>query len=240
MFCISRLLKLSFIAVLLLSTNLFADETEIDNAIASLQGNLDVSNADSELNNIIESLQKKVNEIQSKKDVSEQFAEKSDTEKRNSKWNYKQIYDEVEDNIIVLSYLNSDNAEDTGFVYGKQRATVAIKNKQDTGILNDRIIVGFENTGLVDVCIDGCWLRVRFDDKPAKWYKAEYATPALYTIASDIDYINDDAQLKYNDDFLLNLYNSQKILIKLPLFNGNTITYRFDTKGLDKNRMGEK
>lgn len=173
-------------------------------------------------------------------DVSKQFVAKNDAEKRGSKWKYKKGYDEVEDDTITFSYLVSDNEENTGSIYGKQKAAVAIRNVHDTGFFNDEVFIGFNEKGLVEVCVDSCWLRVRFDDKPAKWYKAEYDTPALYTIASSVDYINDSAQLKYDDDFLLNLYNSKRMLVKLPLFDGSTITYRFNLKGLDESKMGAK
>lgn len=173
-------------------------------------------------------------------DVSKRFTAKNDTEKRSSKWKYKKGYDEVEGDVITFSYLVSDNEENTGAIYGKQKAAVVIRNVHDTGFFNDEILIGFDKKGQVEFCIDSCWLRVKFDDKPAKWYKAEYDSPALYTIASSKDYVNDNAKLKYDDDFLLNLYNSKKMLVKLPVFDGNTITYRFNLKGLDKSRMGVK
>lgn len=175
-------------------------------------------------------------------DVSSFFSK--DKELRKSKWQYRTTYDEVEQESTTLSLIKSTNTINMGVTQGgNQNLYIAIHNVHDTGFYNDKLEIGYEK-GLIEVCLDSCWLRARFDDDDARWYKLGYLNPHTYTVSSETNYVDTKnygaTTLKDNDYFLLKLYNSKQLILKIPSFDGNSYTYKFNTQGLNELGMGAK
>lgn len=174
-------------------------------------------------------------------DVSGFFSK--DKELRKSKWQYRTTYDEVEQESTTISIIKSTNTINMGVTQGgNQNLYIAIHNVHDTGFYNDKLEIGYEK-GLIEVCLDSCWLRARFDDD-ARWYKLDYLNPHTYTISSETNYVDTKnygaTTLKDDDYFLLKLYNSKQLILKIPSFDGNSYTYKFNIQGLNELGMGAK
>lgn len=177
-------------------------------------------------------------------DVSNFFTEKSEVDFRNGKWTYRTISNEVEGTQLTLSAIKSTNAENLGIGQGgNQRLNIVIRNNHDTGFYNDSIAIGYDE-GLVEVCMNSCYMRARFDDDEARWYQLDYFSPNGYTIARTENYSDPkmwgDTKLKEDDYFLLKLYNSNSLVVNFPNFDGSNHTYRFDLRGLNAQKMGIK
>lgn len=175
-------------------------------------------------------------------DVSGFFSK--DKELRKSKWQYRTTYDEVEQESTTISIIKSTNTINMGVTQGgNQNLYIAIHNVHDTGFYNDKLEIGYEK-GLIEVCLDSCWLRARFDDDDARWYKLDYLNPHTYTISSETNYVDTKnygaTTLKDDDYFLLKLYNSKQLILKIPSFDGNSYTYKFNIQGLNELGMGAK
>lgn len=177
-------------------------------------------------------------------DVSDFFTEKSEADFKDSKWTYRKTSNEVERTHLTLSTIKSTNAVNLGVGQGgNQRLNIVIRNNHDTGFYNDSIAIGYDE-GLVEVCMNSCYMRARFDDDEARWYQLDYFSPNGYTIARTENYSDPkmwgDTKLKEDDYFLLKLYNSNSLVLNFPNFDGTNHTYRFDLKGLSRQKMGDK
>lgn len=177
-------------------------------------------------------------------DVSDFFNEKSETDFRDSKWTYRKTSNEVERTHLTLSTIKSTNAVNLGIGQGgNQNLQIIIKNSHDTGFYNDEIVIGHDS-GLVEVCMNSCYMRARFDDDEARWYQLDYFSPNAYTLAKVENYsdskTHNNIRLKEDDYFLLKLYNSNSLVLNFPNFDGTNHTYRFDLKGLNQQKMGNK
>lgn len=176
-------------------------------------------------------------------DVSDFFNEKSETDFRDSKWTYRKTSNEVERTYLTLSMIKSTNAVNLGIGQGgNQNLQIIIKNSHDTGFYNDEIVIGHDS-GLVEVCMNSCYMRARFDDE-ARWYQLDYFNPHAYSIAPSENYsdvkMHKETKLKEDDYFLLKLYNSNSLVLNFPNFDGTNHTYRFNLKGLNQQKMGNK
>lgn len=177
-------------------------------------------------------------------DVSDFFNEKSETDFRGSKWTYRKTFNEVERTYLTLSMIKSTNAVNLGIGQGgNQNLQIIIKNSHDTGFYNDEIVIGHDS-GLVEVCMNSCYMRARFDDDEARWYQLDYFNPHAYSIAPSENYsdvkMHKETKLKEDDYFLLKLYNSNYLVLNFPNFDGTNHTYRFNLKGLNQQKMGNK
>ncbi|MPY07445.1 hypothetical protein [Moraxella catarrhalis] len=177
-------------------------------------------------------------------DVSDFFNEKSETDFRDSKWTYRKTSNEVERTYLTLSMIKSTNAVNLGIGQGgNQNLQIIIKNSHDTGFYNDEIVIGHDS-GLVEVCMNSCYMRARFDDDEARWYQLDYFNPHAYSIAPSENYsdvkMHKETKLKEDDYFLLKLYNSNSLVLNFPNFDGTNHTYRFNLKGLNQQKMGNK
>lgn len=177
-------------------------------------------------------------------DVSDFFNEKSETDFRGSKWTYRKTFNEVERAYLTLSMIKSTNAVNLGIGQGgNQNLQIIIKNSHDTGFYNDEIVIGHDS-GLVEVCMNSCYMRARFDDDEARWYQLDYFNPHAYSIAPSENYsdvkMHKETKLKEDDYFLLKLYNSNSLVLNFPNFDGTNHTYRFNLKGLNQQKMGNK
>lgn len=177
-------------------------------------------------------------------DVSDFFNEKSETDFRDSKWTYRKTSNEVERTHLTLSTIKSTNAVNLGIGQGvNQNLLIIVLNEHDTGFYNDSITIGY-NSGLVEVCMNSCYMRARFDDDEARWYQLDYFSPNAYTLAKVENYsdskTHNNIRLKEDDYFLLKLYNSNYLVLNFPNFDGTNHTYRFDLKGLNQQKMGNK
>lgn len=177
-------------------------------------------------------------------DVSDFFNEKSETDFRDSKWTYRKTSNEVERTHLTLSTVKSTNAVNLGIGQGgNQNLLIIVLNEHDTGFYNDSITIGY-NSGLVEVCMNSCYMRARFDDDEARWYQLDYFSPNAYTLAKVENYsdskTHNNIRLKEDDYFLLKLYNSNSLVLNFPNFDGTNHTYRFDLKGLNQQKMGNK
>ncbi|UYZ90520.1 hypothetical protein LP114_05465 [Moraxella bovis] len=177
-------------------------------------------------------------------DVSDFFTEKSEADFKDSKWTYRKTSNEVERTHLTLSTIKSTNAVNLGMGQGgNQRLNIVIKNNHNTGFYNDSIAIGYDD-GLVEVCMNSCYMRAGFDDDEARWYQLDYFSPNGYTIARTENYSDPkmwgDTKLKEDDYFLLKLYNSNSLVLNFPNFDGTNHTYRFDLKGLNQQKMGVK
>lgn len=177
-------------------------------------------------------------------DVSDFFNEKSETDFRDSKWTYRKTSNEVERTHLTLSTIKSTNAVNLGIGQGgNQNLLIIVLNEHDTGFYNDSITIGY-NSGLVEVCMNSCYMRARFDDDEARWYQLDYFSPNAYTLAKVENYFDskthNNIRLKEDDYFLLKLYNSNSLVLNFPNFDGTNHTYRFDLKGLNQQKMGNK
>lgn len=175
-------------------------------------------------------------------DVSDFFSRDKDLHK--NKWQYRTTYDEVERESTTISIIKSTNTINMGITQGgNQNLYIVIHNVHDTGFYNDKLEIGYDKA-LVEVCLDSCWLRARFDDDEARWYKLDYLNPYTYTISSETNYVDTKkygaTSLKDDDYFLLKLYNSKQLILKIPSFDGNSYTYKFDIQGLNELGMGTK
>ena len=177
-------------------------------------------------------------------DVSDFFNEKSETDFRDSKWTYRKTSNEVERTHLTLSTIKSTNAVNLGIGQGgNQNLLIIVLNEHDTGFYNDSITIEY-NSGLVEVCMNSCYMRARFDDDEARWYQLDYFSPNAYTLAKVENYsdskTHNNIRLKEDDYFLLKLYNSNSLVLNFPNFDGTNHTYRFDLKGLNQQKMGNK
>ena len=177
-------------------------------------------------------------------DVSDFFNEKSETDFRDSKWTYRKTSNEVERTYLTLSMIKSTNAVNLGIGQGgNQNLQIIIKNSHDTGFYNDEIVIGHDS-GLVEVCMNSCYMRARFDDDEARWYQLYYFNAHAYSIAPSENYsdvkMHKETKLKEDDYFLLKLYNSNSLVLNFPNFDGTNHTYRFNLKGLNQQKMGNK
>lgn len=177
-------------------------------------------------------------------DVSDFFNEKSETDFRDSKWTYRKTSNEVERTHLTLSTVKSTNAVNLGIGQGgNQNLLIIVLNEHDTGFYNDSITIGY-NSGLVEVCMNSCYMRARFDDDEARWYQLDYFNPHAYSIAPSENYsdvkMHKETKLKEDDYFLLKLYNSNSLVLNFPNFDGTNHTYRFNLKGLNQQKMGNK
>ncbi|UYZ94289.1 hypothetical protein [Moraxella bovis] len=177
-------------------------------------------------------------------DVSDFFTEKSEADFKDSKWTYRKTSNEVERIHLTLSTIKSTNAVNLGIGQGgNQNLLIIILNEHDTGFYNDSITIGY-NSGLVEVCMNSCYMRARFDDDEARWYQLDYFSPNAYTLAKVENYsdskTHNNIRLKEDDYFLLKLYNSNSLVLNFPNFDGTNHTYRFDLKGLNQQKMGDK
>ena len=177
-------------------------------------------------------------------DVSDFFNEKSETDFRGSKWTYRKTFNEVERAYLTISMIKSTNAVNLGIGQGgNQNLQIIIKNSHDTGFYNDEIVIGHDS-GLVEVCMNSCYMRARFDDDEARWYQLDYFNPHAYSIAPSENYsdvkMHKETKLKEDDYFLLKLYNSNSLVLNFPNFDGTNHTYRFNLKGLNQQKMGNK
>lgn len=175
-------------------------------------------------------------------DVSDFFDKKPESDFKGSNWTYKKRYNEVEKTYSTLSTVKSTNAVNLGIGQGgNQRLNIIIANHHNTGFYNDSIVIGYDS-GLVEVCMNSCYMRARFDDDDARWYQLDYFSPNAYTIAKVENYVDSKThngiKLKEDDYFLLKLYNSKSLVLNFPNFNGSNHTYRFNLKGLNRKRMG--
>lgn len=163
---------------------------------------------------------------------------------RDSKWTYRKTSNEVERTYLTLSMIKSTNAVNLGIGQGgNQNLQIIIKNSHDTGFYNDEIVIGHDS-GLVEVCMNSCYMRARFDDDEARWYQLDYFNPHAYSIAPSENYsdvkMHKETKLKEDDYFLLKLYNSNSLVLNFPNFDGTNHTYRFNLKGLNQQKMGNK
>lgn len=163
---------------------------------------------------------------------------------RDSKWTYRKTSNEVERTHLTLSTIKSTNAVNLGIGQGgNQNLLIIVLNEHDTGFYNDSITIGY-NSGLVEVCMNSCYMRARFDDDEARWYQLDYFSPNAYTLAKVENYsdskTHNNIRLKEDDYFLLKLYNSNSLVLNFPNFDGTNHTYRFDLKGLNQQKMGNK
>lgn len=177
-------------------------------------------------------------------DVSEFFEIKSQTEIKNSKRKYQTHTDEVERRKSTVAKLKSTNAINMGIGQGgNQYLYIVIENNHGSGFYNDDIRIGYDDA-LVDVCMDSCYMRARFDDDDAQTYTLDYVNPHIYDIPDVLSYIDPKeyagTSLNDSDYFLLKLHNAKKLVLNFPNWDGNSYTYRFDLKGLDIKSLGEK
>jgi hypothetical protein len=134
------------------------------------------------------------------------------------KWEYSKERNEMGDS-IKIAMLNSTNIVHFDFPYnGGSIGRLIVRRRNRSLDLMFSVI-----KGQIDFDLDGIMLRVRFDDEPARKYRASQSESG----SSDILFFNNE------NDLLARIRRSSKMAVEVPFFSHGREIFIFDVEGLE-------
>jgi hypothetical protein len=137
-----------------------------------------------------------------------------------SKWHYQQSEDKMRNAVSHYAMLDSDNRTQFSFPYsGGSTATIVLRNSPKNG----RDIMLQIDKGQFLCQYDGCYISVKFDDRPVQTISANEPSDGSSTVL----FISDDAP------FLRSLRKAKSVTIEAPFYQAGTRQFQFSPTGLE-------